>query len=250
MNNDDAPQQKDTPEESAFISGVRYFLLYFIPFLVYSVGFLPAVVFFWVFLRFYPLGTGIDLLVLPLFITFELGVILLSEFLISGVILWLFRVRYAEGSYVYSITDWMTFKWMLVCSMYTPFRKIMEIIPMGPFRLIYLRLLGMKIGKNTLVGGTIKDPCMTELGDNVTMGEYAVLYAHIQNMEQETMWIAKVRVGNNCIIGAGAILMPGVTMEDNVILAAGSVVPKNHVLKSGKIYVGNPVKELDVAKKH
>ena len=114
-----------------------------------------------------------------------------------------------------------------------------------------MRLIGMKIGKHSLVGGVIKDPCMTEFGDNSTMGEYAIIYAHIHNYEKQTIIIQKVSIGNNCVVGAGSIIMPGVIMKDHSVVGAGALVPKNRVLEKNKIYVGNPAKELSVeAKKH
>ena len=51
---------------------------------------------------------------------------------------------------------------------------------------IYLRLLGMKLGKNTLLGCIIKDTCVTEIGDNATTGEYAIIYGHIHNYQKGT----------------------------------------------------------------
>jgi len=128
--------------------------------------------------------------------------------------------------------------------LYTPCRKLLEIIPLGKTKIIYFKLLGMKIGNNSLVGGVIKDPCVTEFGNNCTMGEYAIIYGHIHNYEKDTIAIKKVKIGNNCVIGAGAILMPGVIMEDSSVVGAGAIVPKNKVLKKGKIYVGNPIEEL------
>jgi acetyltransferase-like isoleucine patch superfamily enzyme len=121
---------------------------------------------------------------------------------------------------------------------------MLEIFPLGKLKITYYRLLGMKIGSNTLVGGVIKDPCVTELGNNVTMGEYAIIYGHIHNMEKNTIEINKVTIGNNCIIGAGAIIMPGAIIDDNTIVAAGALVPKNLHLTAHKIYGGIPVKEI------
>jgi len=235
-------------QSSSGIARFRWFLMYFIPFISYSIGFLPTILIHSFAFGYIPFVTWLRVLIIPFYITLLLGITLLSELLITGIILKGLGFQYKEGTYNYNIHDKMTFKWMMVCSMYTPFRKISEIIILGPFKTIYLRLLGMKIGNNTLVGGTIKDPCLTELGDNVTIGEYAVLYAHIQDLEKESITMRPIRVGNNCVIGAGAIIMPGVKMEDNVIVAAGSVVPKNQVLKKGKIYAGNPVKEITKSK--
>lgn len=116
--------------------------------------------------------------------------------------------------------------------------------PMGRIKNVYYKLLGMKIGSNTLVGGVIKDPCVTEFGNNVTMGEYAVIYGHIQEFATDTITIANVTVGNNCVIGAGAIIMPGATIPDNVTIAAGALITKNHTLEQGKRYGGVPATEI------
>ena len=113
----------------------------------------------------------------------------------------------------------------------------------------YYRFLGMKIGDNCLVGGVIKDPCLTEFGENVTMGEYAIIYGHIHNYEKGTITMDNVKIGNNCIVGAGSIIMPGVILEDGVKLAAGAVVPKGQILKKGKTYGGTPAKEIKKRKK-
>jgi acetyltransferase-like isoleucine patch superfamily enzyme len=175
-------------------------------------------------------------------------VIIVFELLISGAIIRLFNIRYKPGTYEYTFNDKNSFKWIVLCTLYTPCRKILETFPVGGIKNVYYRLLGMKIGKNTLVGGVIKDPCVTEFGDNVTMGEYAIIYGHIHNYEKGTITIDKVKIGNNCVIGAGAIVMPGVVMEDGSTLGAAGLATKNHVLKKGKLYGGNPAKEILITK--
>ena len=110
-------------------------------------------------------------------------------------------------------------------------------------------LLGMKIGKNSLVGGVIKDPCVTEFGENITMGEYAIIYGHILNYNDGKITISKVKIGNNCVIGAGSIIMPGAVLKDNIILAAGAVVSQNQILEENKTYGGIPAKEIKNKKK-
>ena len=47
-----------------------------------------------------------------------------------------------------------------------------------------------------------------------------------------------VHIGENCWIGAGAIIMPGVTIGDNVVIGAGSIVTKD--IPSNVVAVGNP----------
>ena len=51
-----------------------------------------------------------------------------------------------------------------------------------------------------------------------------------------------VRIGKNCWLGAGVIVMPGVTIGDNVVIGAGSVVTKD--IPSNVVAVGNPCRVL------
>ena len=51
-----------------------------------------------------------------------------------------------------------------------------------------------------------------------------------------------MHIGKNCWIGAGAILLPGVTVGDNTVIGAGSVVTKD--LPAGVVAVGNPCRVL------
>lgn len=53
---------------------------------------------------------------------------------------------------------------------------------------------------------------------------------------------APVRIGKNCWIGAGALVMPGVTIGDNTVIGAGSVVTKD--IPSNVVAVGNPCRVM------
>ena len=60
--------------------------------------------------------------------------------------------------------------------------------------------------------------------------------------EKGYQYNAPVRIGRNCWIGAGAIFVPGVTVGDNVVVGAGSVVTKD--LPDNVVAVGNPCRVL------
>ena len=51
-----------------------------------------------------------------------------------------------------------------------------------------------------------------------------------------------VHIGNNCWIGAGAVILPGVTIGDNSVIGAGSVVTKD--IPANVVAVGNPCRVL------
>lgn len=60
--------------------------------------------------------------------------------------------------------------------------------------------------------------------------------------EKAYQYNASVRIGKNCWIGAGAVILPGITIGDNVVVGAGSVVTKD--LPDNVVAVGNPCKIL------
>ena len=216
----------------------------FTSFIVFSIGFLPTVIFARFILYFISFDQTWHFLVLPFLIYIAMAITLFYQVLISGLVIHVFNLKYKPGLYKYNYTDKMALKWIYVCALYTPIRKILEIFSVGGMKIRYYRLLGMKIGDNTLVGGTIMDPCLTEFGNNCTMGLYAVIYGHIHDYEKGTIYLDKIRIGNNCIIGAGALVMPGAVLEDGVKLATGAVVTKGQFLKKGKTYAGIPATEI------
>ena len=60
--------------------------------------------------------------------------------------------------------------------------------------------------------------------------------------EQAYQYNVPIHIGKNCWIGAGAIILPGITIGNNVVVGAGSVVTKD--LPDNVVAVGNPCKVL------
>ncbi len=57
-----------------------------------------------------------------------------------------------------------------------------------------------------------------------------------------------VHIGKNCWLGAGVLVMPGVTIGDNTVIGAGSVVTKD--IPANVVAVGNPCKVLRPISEH
>lgn len=58
--------------------------------------------------------------------------------------------------------------------------------------------------------------------------------------ERGYQYNAPVRIGKNCWLGAGAIVLPGITIGDNSVIGAGSVVTKD--IPANAVAYGNPCK--------
>lgn len=77
----------------------------------------------------------------------------------------------------------------------------------------------------------------TMIGPNVTIATagHPILP---ELREKNYQYNMPVHIGRNCWIGAGAIILPGVTIGDNTVVGAGSIVTKD--LPSSVVAVGNP----------
>lgn len=60
--------------------------------------------------------------------------------------------------------------------------------------------------------------------------------------EKGYQYNSPVRIGRNCWLGAGVIVLPGVTIGDNTVVGAGSVV--THDLPANVVAVGNPCRVM------
>ncbi|MCH5183457.1 MAG: sugar O-acetyltransferase [Oscillospiraceae bacterium] len=86
---------------------------------------------------------------------------------------------------------------------------------------------------------TVGDYCM--FGPNVTVAT-AGHPVDPSLREQAYQYNLPIHIGNNVWIGAGAILLPGVTIGDNTVIGAGSVVTKD--VPANVVAVGNPCRVL------
>ena len=57
-----------------------------------------------------------------------------------------------------------------------------------------------------------------------------------------------VHIGRNCWIGAGVVIMPGVTIGEDTVIGAGSVVVKD--IPAGVVAVGNPCRIMREINEH
>ena len=76
---------------------------------------------------------------------------------------------------------------------------------------------------------TLYQRSVTEIGDDVSVGHNAVVHG--------------AKVGNNVLVGMGAILMDNAEIADGSIIAAGAVVLTGEKLEPG-VYAGVPAKKV------
>ncbi|GAA6492909.1 MAG TPA: gamma carbonic anhydrase family protein [Candidatus Bariatricus faecipullorum] len=85
---------------------------------------------------------------------------------------------------------------------------------------------GTNIQDNCTVHTSVDFP--TIVGDYVTVGHNAILHG--------------CRIGDNSLIGMGAVVMDGTEIGKNCLIAAGSLVLKNQKIPDNSLVMGNPAK--------
>ncbi|MCH5198120.1 MAG: sugar O-acetyltransferase [Oscillospiraceae bacterium] len=94
---------------------------------------------------------------------------------------------------------------------------------------------------------TLVDDTHIYVGDNTMFAPNVTVATagHPLNPEQRAkamQYNLSVHIGKNCWIGAGALIMPGVSIGDNTVIGAGSVVTKD--IPDNVVAVGNPCRVL------
>jgi len=113
----------------------------------------------------------------------------------------------------------------------------------------YFRKMGMHIGKdcNICTNITTTEPYLIHLGNNVTLAGGCHLVTHdncvSKILPNTTDLFGDIRIGDNCFVGSYSIIMYGVTLADNIVVAAGSVVTKS--FNQERIIIGgNPARVI------
>ena len=99
----------------------------------------------------------------------------------------------------------------------------------------------MDIGVNTQISWHTHldksiNPEGIHIGDNclITRGGYILAHDEARKIKKD------IYIGNDCFLGVGVIVLPGVRIGNNCIIGAGSVVTKD--IPDNSIAAGNPAR--------
>lgn len=100
---------------------------------------------------------------------------------------------------------------------------------------------------------TVVDDTHIYVGDYTMFGPNVVLatagHPILPELRQQAyQYNMPVHIGKNCWLGAGVVVLPGVTIGDNTVIGAGSVVTKD--IPSNVVAVGNPCRVLREVNSH
>ena len=95
------------------------------------------------------------------------------------------------------------------------------------------------------------EPFLVEIGDDTRVSYNVSFVTHDGSVDiirkfidedkrDNVLTIGKIKIGKNCLIGCNVTILPGVTIGDNAVIGAGSVVSKN--IPEGEVWGGCPIK--------
>jgi maltose O-acetyltransferase len=103
---------------------------------------------------------------------------------------------------------------------------------------------GLRVGKDVYINASARLDgvalWLISIGDETVIGPGVQVLAHDATTRRAIGYsiVAPVEIGARVFVGAGSILLPGVTVGDDAIIGAGSVVRSD--VPAGKLVIGNP----------
>lgn len=144
-----------------------------------------------------------------------------------------------------SMLNWHDYKNPLIVVFNFIVIEIVKYIPALFAKRFLLRLLGVKVGKQVSVGlGVQFDiffPELIEIGDNTILGYNATILCHEFLVAEFRK--GPVKIGKNVMIGANSTILPGVTVGDNAVVGAMSLINKD--VKTNMVVGGVPAREIN-----
>ncbi len=114
------------------------------------------------------------------------------------------------------------------------------------YRMDHYRRIGMNIGEKCIIFSDkleTSEPYLVTIGNGVMIAPDVRFITHDASacyyIPGASDLFGRINIGNNVFIGMGAIILPGVTIADNCIVGAGSVVTKSF-LTPKVVISGNP----------
>jgi acetyltransferase-like isoleucine patch superfamily enzyme len=112
---------------------------------------------------------------------------------------------------------------------------------------------GLVLGRDVRVIGKPdfgSEPYLIEIGDHVTISSHVTFVTHdggtwVFRHRPEYAGLqrfARIKVGNNCFIGARAVILPAVRIGDNCVVGAGSVVTRS--VPDNTVVAGAPARVI------
>jgi hypothetical protein len=148
----------------------------------------------------------------------------------------------------YSMDQGMFTYWKLLTVLYEFGRGALL-----PFTTVFLRplvlsLFGARVGRNAALGGSVEDPALIRLGEGVVLGHNSLVAAHA--ISGGRIALGEVHIGRGATIGVNSVVLAGVEVGEDSVVAPGSVVPPNTKIPPRELWGGTPAKKIKDIPRH
>ena len=108
------------------------------------------------------------------------------------------------------------------------------------------RMRGVELGRDVFIGTDViietAYPKLVSMGDRASLSVRTIVMAHNRGDAVSSDQQPTVRIGSDVYVGAGAIILPGVTLGEGAVVAAGSVVSRP--VPPRTVVRGNPARPV------
>lgn len=153
-----------------------------------------------------------------------------------------------EGVFSYSENLLECYIWNLhafLCITNLSLHYINGLLP-PPMRKLFYSALGAKMGRGIIsIGGRLVDPHLITIEESAMIGDDALLTPHAYaRTTTDVLILGRIEIKRNAIVGAKSMIMPGVTVGENSMVNAMSLVPMNTKIPPNQIWGGNPAVKI------
>ncbi len=177
--------------------------------------------------------------------------VVIAKWVFSSVLLLLARVSIRpveEGEYEMDMKNGNVRNW-LINGVVT--RLALNYFGTKPFGMpalgVYpLRMLRAKMGYGTQAN-IVTDPYLVEFGDGTIAGAGSLVTSHA--FVGGRLVIGKVKIGRNVTLGVYSVILPGVEIGDNSVVAPLSTVASKTRIPPNQFWAGNPARKVGIVTK-
>ena len=186
------------------------------------------------------------LALVPFFFLIMLGFLIVGTSIMTKILL-VYYDRKAEIPEGYYELDDPRAKWFKIKYFLRLFGlRLFDGTPMNIASAFALRFWGnTKIGTNVKIVDSYTDPQYIEIGDYSTIA--ALTRIHTHDIIDGKLYIQKVKIGKNVLIGAYSHIKPGVEIADGSVTAVAAWFRKNRKCKRPALWLGKPCAEFPLS---
>ena len=179
----------------------------------------------------YALGTG--LVLSSSFVVYSICLLLFSSLL-----QFILHVRVKE-KIVVPLASFTTIRWAFCGQILRATQPFLQHFVPSFLSNAYFRISGAKIGKNTQINTfRLNDPSLIRIDDDCVVGGGAIFNGHL--VEKGQLVFAPIHMKKGSLVGSGATIQPGVTVEEDAVVATNALVPKYRTIPAGEVWGGLP----------